>query len=145
MTTRAKSWWGRVAALGLLVAMMMPMLASADATWPVYLNGVKTSLKATVQKDGTVLAPMVFPVGEHQQDYDLSIHTDAVAHKVFVQRTPRGPKLRGDEKCYHCSGTGKCQNDYPAGSGIIYSGQACSVCSGTGKCWYCEGTGDKKW
>ena len=138
--------WIRLIVTCLAFLVWAPLMSSAvEVNWPVYLNGTKTSLKATVLKDGTILTPMSFPVGKDNQEYDLSIHADAKAHIVYVQRKPRAAKLRGDEKCYHCSGTGKCQQCYPEGSGLNTSGVSCQYCSATGKCWYCEGTGDKMW
>jgi hypothetical protein len=49
--------------------------------------------------------------------------------------------LNETQECFKCGGTGKCQQDYPAGSGLQMNGAPCSSCSGTGKCPQCGGTG----
>ena len=45
------------------------------------------------------------------------------------------------EACFKCGGSGNCQQDWPAGSGLRSNGQKCSSCNGTGECPQCGGTG----
>ncbi len=42
------------------------------------------------------------------------------------------------QKCYYCSGTGRCWVCNGTGD---HGGQQCGTCWGTGKCKYCDGTG----
>ena len=44
-------------------------------------------------------------------------------------------------KCTFCEGSKDCQDCYPAGSKINYSGEKCYTCSGSGKCSYCGASG----
>jgi hypothetical protein len=43
--------------------------------------------------------------------------------------------------CTACGGTGRCQLDWPVGSGRTYEGNAEYICSGTGRCYTCSGKG----
>jgi DnaJ-class molecular chaperone len=124
--------------------MMLGMAHSAFAadSWTVNINGSKSKLVPIVSPDGTVVVPLNFPT-ERQENYTLSIKTDKVAHVINVTRTLNKAKTRDTGMCAQCNGTGLCQKDYQAGSGIGNNGTACVVCGGTGKCWYCNGTGTK--
>lgn len=125
--------------------------AQADEAMSVYINGEKSELVCE-KKGDLYLLPLEFPFQEGNNNWEVVINYDKEAKKVDVEKKfhPMEELLpvRGDNDpyiCNLCSGSGKCQTCWPAGSGKSYGegSDPCSTCGGNGKCWYCGGKG--KW
>ena len=133
----------RKSTLTLLAVLLLISTLAAEQALQIFYNGKKSSLRTVKAKD-VELVPVYFPVTPGDSSYNVTIHYDAKTHKVDVSRVSGAPKKRDDSPCDKCIGSGKCQNDYPSGTGNNTAGQACPMCSATGNCWYCNGTG-KSW
>ena len=114
----------------------------ADSGYKLLVNGNPSKTKLQKQKD-QVWVPLSFPVDPDVEEWVVSLKTDEPARQVKVEMSPRRRKVRGENPCNVCATTGKCQSDYPAGSGLTTGGSPCYMCTGTGKCYYCAGVG--KW
>lgn len=125
-----------------IVLCFMTALA-AESALQFYYNGKKSSMKAVHAKDLDCV-PVYFPLTPGDTTYTVTVHYDAKTRKVEIQNAPVVAKKRDDAVCYQCSGTGKCQNDYPPGCGKNTAAESCPLCNATGNCWYCSGTG-KSW
>ena len=106
------------------------------------VNGNPSKAKLQINKE-QVWVPISLPVDADVEEWVVSLKTDDSARQVKVDVTPRRRKVRGENPCNICLTSGKCQNDYPAGSGTTTGGTSCYMCTGTGKCYYCSGVG--KW
>ena len=127
--------------LCLLIVLLLSGALAADQTLNIFFNGNKSNLKP-VKVGDTLCVPVHFPLLEGESEYKVTVGRSG--DKVEIRQIPMRPKKRGDDPCYHCTGTGLCQNDYPVGTGNTTSGQTCPMCNGAGKCWYCTGSG-KAW
>ena len=133
----------RKTTLSLLCLILLASTLAAEQALQIFYNGKKSNLQSVKAQD-LELVPVYFPVTPGDTSYTVTVHYDVKTRKVEVQRTPQGPKKRDESPCAQCSGTGKCQNDYPSGCGNNTAGQSCPMCNATGNCWYCNGTG-KNW
>jgi hypothetical protein len=113
---------------------------AAERKYQLFINGAPSKVQVLHGKEG-VLVPLTLPANEVEADYTVSLVRDDEAGKVEVKLAPVKKKLRGDNDCGYCSGTGKCGQDYPAGSGLNYQGAAEYYCNGNGRCYHCSGTG----
>jgi hypothetical protein len=125
----------------------MLMAFSLQGSWAkdepvkVIINGNPSQLQP-VEAGGRLYLPLDFPLDQGKNNYKVTVEYDKVKGTVTVQKQIVRDKVRGDTECSRCSGKGKCQACYPAGSGKNISGDgACSACDGTGKCFYCNGKG----
>ena len=108
--------------------------------YQVVINGKPSKLKVLHDKD-SLLVPLTLPASEDPQEWTVSLLQDRKSHRIDVKMNVIKKKLRGDVQCYWCNGSGQCAQDYPAGSGLDYSGGCESNCNGTGDCYHCAGTG----
>lgn len=116
---------------------------AAEAAIKVYFNGQATTAKTVEVTGGGRIVPVYFPIAEGETTYEVKLAYDSQLHELKIERKPLKPKIRGDEDCYYCSGSGKCQNCFPLGSGASASGATCGLCNGNAKCAYCGGSGKK--
>lgn len=113
--------------------------AASGPAYQLFING-KESKTAVVQTKDGVLVPLTLPANAETETWTVSLSRDEVNHKVDVKLTQVKPKVRGEADCYWCSASGKCAQDYPAGSGVDYRGDSEGNCNGTGTCPHCNGT-----
>ena len=126
----------------LTAALFLGLGVMADEGYQLWINGARSKF-APIKVQDQIVVPLDFPVQQEEMEWTVSLRRDDKTHKVEVKMAPKRPKLRGDNSCHVCIGTGNCQNCYPTGSGNNTSGAADYMCTGTGKCWYCRGEG--KW
>lgn len=115
---------------------------AADA-WKVLFNGQPSKMQVLEVGEGEKVVTVSFPVpaeGRHQ-DYGVRVETDPIAMAVKVTRVEKKKKTRDAGDCPKCSGSKKCQDCWPAGSGVTTSGVLCYGCNGSGDCNYCSGSG----
>lgn len=120
------------------------LAARADQAWKVLFNGQSTQMKIQEVGDGQKMVTVSFPVpaeGRHQ-DYGVRVETDPIAMAVKVTRVEKKKKTRDPGDCPQCSGSKKCQDCWPAGSGVNTGGVACIGCNSSGSCNFCGGSGD---
>lgn len=115
---------------------------AADA-WQVLFNGKPSSMKIQEVGEGDKVVTVSFPVpaeGRHQ-DYGVRVETDPVSMTVNVTRVAKKKKTRDPGDCPKCNASKKCQDCWPAGSGVNTGGVLCYGCNGTGDCNFCSGSG----
>lgn len=129
--------------LGLAVFTQRDRLMSLakEAALKILINNKESTLQP-LESDGVLFVPLSFPVTEGKSSWQVSLDYDKNAKTVTIQKVKNRQKVREKTKCSRCSGTGKCQACYPAGSGETASGGTCGICDGTGKCFYCDGKGE---
>jgi len=116
-------------------------VCAAEQALKVFINDSPSSVKPVDEK-GTLFVPLNFPVEQGKTSWTVTVDYDKASGTVKIQKGQVKQKLRGDTKCNRCSGSGKCQACYPAGSGKNINDGACNACDGNGKCFYCDGKGD---
>ena len=117
--------------------------ARAEEAWKVLFNGQPSQMKVTEVGDGDKVVTVSFPVpveGRHQ-DYGVRVETDPISMAVKVTRVEKKKKTRSPGDCPKCSGSKKCQDCWPAGSGVTTGGVGCYGCNGGGACNFCSGSG----
>jgi len=114
--------------------------SAAVEPYQVTINGQPSKIKVGHDKD-SLIVPLALPISDQAEDWNISLLRDEKAHRLDVKMTSLKRKLRGETDCYFCSASGNCTQDYPAGSGVNYSGVSEYICNGTGKCTHCSGTG----
>lgn len=126
------------------VALNPSLAARATEAWKVLFNGQPTNMKIQEVGEGEKVVTVSFPVpaeGRHQ-DYGVRVETDPISMTVKVTRVAKKKKTRDPGDCPKCSGSKKCQDCWPAGSGVNTGGVMCYGCNGTGTCNFCGGSGD---
>ena len=113
---------------------------AAVEPYQVTINGQPSKIKLGHDKDSLIL-PLALPIGTDAEEWNISLLRNENAHRLDVKMTSVKKKLRGEADCYFCNSTGNCTQDYPAGSGVNYSGVSEYICNGTGLCTHCGGTG----
>jgi hypothetical protein len=138
----------RILFLSLLACLALSWLdpglpARAADAWKVLFNGQPSSMKIQEVGEGQKMVTVSFPVpaeGRHQ-DYGVRVETDPVAMAVKITKVEKKKKTRDPGDCPVCKGSKKCQDCWPAGSGVNTGGVECIGCNGTGLCNYCHGSG----
>lgn len=117
--------------------------ARAEAAWKVLFNGQASHLSITELGDGQKMVTVSFPVPPEgrSQEYGVKLETDPIEMAVKVTRVEKKRKTRGPGDCPKCSGSKKCQDCWPAGSGVNTAGLPCIGCNATGDCNFCRGSG----
>ncbi len=111
-----------------------------DPSYSVLINEQPSRVQVLREGDSLAL-PLSFPIEAQDQSFEVSIHRDQQAGRIETKIKQIRRKTRGEQNCYWCEATGKCVQDYPAGSGLNYSGASEYFCNGTGLCHHCSGTG----
>ena len=114
--------------------------SAAEKQYQLLINGAPSTVKVIEGKDG-LLVPLTLPANSDAAEWTVSLVRDSEARKVEVTLTQVKRKVRGGYECGYCGGSGKCAQDYPAGSGLNYQGQPEYYCNGNGRCYHCSGTG----
>lgn len=129
------AWWA---------ASLDPSLtARAAEAWKVFFNGKPTAIQVQEVGQGQKVVTVSFPVpaeGRHQ-DWGVRVETDPIEMAVKVTRVEKKKKTRDPGECPRCDASKKCQDCWPAGSGVTTSGVLCYGCNGTGVCNFCGGSG----
>lgn len=141
---RARSAWVlSFTALVLFFVACPTARARAEAAWDVLFNGTVSKTKVVATDSGDMV-PVYFevPAEGESQAYGVRIETDSATRQIKITKVKKkGPHVeRGD--CPKCSGSEKCQDCYPAGSGLNTAGYECYSCNGSGDCPFCQGSGD---
>lgn len=126
----------------LTVLFLLGLGALADQSYQLFVNDAQSKFPTEIVK-GQVMVPVYLPADTEEVVWTVTLKRDEKARKVLVKTVPNRRPVRGENPCNVCQETGKCPNDYPAGSGFNTSGTPCYLCTGTGNCYYCQGTG--KW
>lgn len=130
----------KILLIGALCLLCFLMGAAAQKNYQLFINGTPSTTKLIEGEEG-LLVPLTLPANPGVSEWSITIEREAESPKVEVALKQIKKKVRGGEDCYYCSGTGKCPQDYPAGSGLDYAGKNEYYCNGTGKCYHCAGTG----
>lgn len=129
-------------------AMMMLMVfcptarARAEAAWTILFNGTASKTEV-IETDSGPMVPVYFPVPKEGESdsYGVLIETDVATKEIKVTRVKKKGPLTERGDCPKCSGSKKCQDCYPAGSGQNTAGYECYSCNATGDCPFCNGNG----
>lgn len=131
-----------VTALVLLFVASPTARARAAGAWEVLFNGSVSKAKV-VSTDSGDMVPVYFavpPEGE-TQSYGVLIETDSASKQIKITKVKKKGPLTERGDCPKCSGSKKCQDCYPAGSGLNTAGYECYGCNATGDCPFCRGSG----
>jgi len=105
--------------------------AKADEGYQLWINGTHSKFSPSRWRPGG--RSVNFPVDSEETQWTVTVRRDDSTHRVEVKMSPVRRKTRGDTPCHICLTTGKCQHDWPAGSGITPLEHRCLLL-GTGKC-----------
>lgn len=117
--------------------------ARAEEAWKVLFNGHPSGVAVSQTSDGQKMVIVSFPVPPEgrAREYGVKIETHPIDMAVKVTRVEKKRKTRDPGDCPKCSGSKKCQDCWPAGSGVNTAGLPCIGCNATGACNFCQGSG----
>lgn len=119
------------------------LAARAEDAWKVLFNGQASGIKVQELAGGQRVVTISFlvPAEGRHQDYGVRVETDPYDLAVKVTRVEKKRKTRDAGDCPVCHASRKCQDCWPAGSGVTTGGVMCYGCNGTGTCNFCRGSG----